>query len=313
MQFFDTIESVPVDFGPTAVTFGKFDGIHVGHQRILDRLLLVASERGLTSAVLSFDRNPLSVLDPGRSPESVISNEQKRELLAAASVEALLQLPFDREFSTHSAEAFIDEVIVGALHAKIVLVGPDTRFGRGGAGDFDRLVDFGESRDFEVRRLPLSVDENGEAVSSTRIRSYLSAGDVENAGRLLGRRPVVRAEVVHGQERGRTLGFPTANLSPTLEGFIPADGVYAGFLVVDGVRMPAAISIGDNPTFVGVPARQVEAHVLDADLDLYGKVVEVEFVGYIRGQVKYESLETLIAQIHKDTVEVRAVLRSVDA
>ena len=313
MRFYDSLGAVPADFGPSAVTFGKFDGIHVGHQRILEQLLEVSAEHGLTSTVLTFDRNPLSVLDPARTPERVISNAQKRELLAAASVEAMLELPFDREFSTHSAEAFVDEVIVGALHAQIVLVGPDTRFGRGGAGNFDRLVEFGADRGFEVRRLPLSVDDHGDPVSSTQIRALLAAGDVAHAGRLLGRRPVLRAMVVHGQERGRALGFPTANLSPDLEGLIPADGVYAGFVVVDGERMPAAISIGDNPTFEGVPARQVEAHVLDADLDLYDRIVEVEFVRYIRGQVKYETLDKLIAQIHADTVEVRAVLGTVVA
>jgi riboflavin kinase/FMN adenylyltransferase len=313
MRFYDSLGAVPADFGPSAVTFGKFDGIHVGHQRIVDRLLAVAAERGLTSTVLTFDRNPLSVLDPARSPESVISNAQKRDLLAAAAVDAMLELPFDREFSTHTAEDFVDDVIVGALHAKVVLVGPDTRFGRGGTGDFDGLVAFGADRGFEVQRLPLSVDESGDTVSSTRIRSLLAAGDVSNAARLLGRRPSVRAVVVHGQERGRALGFPTANLAPDLEGFIPADGIYAGYVLLDGQRMPAAISIGNNPTFEGVPARQVEAHILDADLDLYGRVVVVEFVEYIRGQVKYEDLDTLIAQIRQDTVGVRAVLAAVAA
>lgn len=308
MDFYTSLAQVPTDFGPSAVTFGKFDGIHVGHRGVIADLVLLAETRSLTPTVLTFDRNPLSLLAPERCPESVISRRQKRELLELAGVDAVLEIAFDREFSRRTAEDFVDRVIVGTLHAQLVLVGPETRFGAGGAGTFDTLVALGEARGVEVRSHGLVSTGDAQVVSSTRIRALLADGDVVGATRLLGRVPSVRAEVVHGQRRGRELGYPTANLSPDLEGFIPADGVYAGYLTWRGRRMPAAISIGDNPTFEGVPARQVEAYVIDEDLDLYDEVVEVEFVERLRGQLKFDSLEPLIAQMAHDTQRARELL-----
>ncbi|MBC7723651.1 MAG: bifunctional riboflavin kinase/FAD synthetase [Burkholderiaceae bacterium] len=308
MRFFTSFDGIPADVGPAAVTFGKFDGMHTGHRTVIGTLRAAAAERGLSSTVLTFDRNPLALLDPPRCPESIVSNDQKRELIAAAGVDTMLQLPFDRVLSSMSATDFVETIIVGALRAKVVLVGPGTRFGSRGAGDFALLVALGERHGFEVRQLELHRDPDGLPVSSTRIRTLLAEGHVAAAGRLLGRHPSVRSMVVHGQQRGRALGYPTANLAPNLEGFIPADGVYAGLLTVDGQKMPSAVSIGNNPTFEGVPEKQVEAHVLDADLDLYDHIVELEFVDFIRGMVKYSTLEALIAQMGDDTERVRSVL-----
>ncbi len=308
MRFFDALDAVPSEFGPSAVTFGKFDGVHLGHRGVIDQLIGLARQHSLDATVLTFDRNPLSLLAPEKCPESVISTRQKRELLAGAGVDATVEIPFDRAFSLLTAEQFVDTVLSRALHAKLVLVGPETRFGAGGAGTFDTLVELGGQRGIEVVSRGLVSTDDAEPVSSTRIRRLLTVGDVAGATRLLGRAHSVRAEVVHGQRRGRELGYPTANLSPELEGFIPADGVYAGYLTWNGRRMPAAISVGDNPTFIGVPARQVEAYVIDEDLDLYDEIVEVTFVERLRGQLKFDALEPLIEQMARDTQRARDLL-----
>lgn len=313
MQFFDSLNSIPAGFGPTAVTFGKFDGMHVGHRHVLDALFSVANERGLEPAAITFDRNPLSLLAPERCPEAIASNDQKHELFERTGLGTLVQLPFDPALSSMTAQEFVRRVLVDALDARVVLVGPGTRFGAGGKGDFALLTRLGAELGFDVRQLEPRLDDGAGRVSSTRIRELLADGDVAEAGRLLGRHPSVRSMVVHGQQRGRAMGYPTANLSPALEGFIPADGVYAGRLTVDGVTMPAAISIGNNPTFEGVPERQVEAHVLDEDLDLYDRIVEVEFVDRIRGMAKFDSLDELIAQMGQDTLDVRGVLARANA
>ncbi|MEY2847493.1 MAG: hypothetical protein RI885_158 [Actinomycetota bacterium] len=305
MLYASALDQLPADLGSTAVTFGKFDGIHLGHRAVVDELVSLAGERSLVSTVLTFDRNPLSLLAPERSPERVVSSRQKRRLLAEAGVALTVEIPFDREFSLLTAEQFVDTVLIGALNAALVLVGPETRFGAGGAGSFDTLAALGRERGVEVMSHRLVSAGGSSPVSSTRIRALLTVGDVAGATALLGRVPSVRAEVVHGQRRGRELGYPTANLSPDLEGFIPADGVYAGYLTWNGRRMPAAISVGDNPTFVGVPARQVEAYVIDEDLDLYDEIVEVEFVKRLRGQLKFDALEPLIAQMALDTQRAR--------
>ncbi len=328
MEYFSSLDDVPADFGPSAVTFGKFDGLHLGHRAVIAELLALASAADLTATVLTFDRNPLALLDPDRCPDSIASPRQKRELLADAGVRAVLEVPFDRSFSALSAEEFIERVIVETLHARIVLVGPDPRFGRGGLGHLDTLIESGRRYGFEVRSVAPAADgasTNPEArISSTRIRGLIADGRVADAAELLGRVPSVRAVVVHGQKRGRGLGYPTANLAPRPEGMIPADGVYAGYLTATtassasgtgahsdggaatiGERMPAAISIGNNPTFDGVPARQVEAYVLDRDLDLYGAEVEVEFVERVRGMVRFDSLDELIERMGEDTEQVR--------
>jgi riboflavin kinase / FMN adenylyltransferase len=308
MLFFTSLADVPADFGPSAVTIGKFDGLHTGHRSVLRAVRDTAKAAGLTSAVLTFDRNPLSVLAPERCPEALVSNEQKRELLADAGIDATVMLHFDRAFSTQSPEQFVQNILVDTLHASIVFVGADFRFGARGAGNVDLLQRLGSSLGFEVQVVDAMSLDGTHRVSATRIRQLLTAGDVIAAARLLGRPHAVRGNVIRGEQRGRALGFPTANLSPKLEGFIPADGVYAGWLTVDGDKLPAAISVGNNPTFDGVPERQVEAHVLDRDLDLYDKTVEVSFVSRIRGMKKFDGVHALVAQIGRDVSQVRALL-----
>ncbi|GAB3030499.1 bifunctional riboflavin kinase/FAD synthetase [Parafrigoribacterium mesophilum] len=308
MLFVTSLSDVPADFGPSAVTIGKFDGLHTGHRSVLQAVRDAAQDAGLTSTVLTFDRNPLSVLAPERAPDPLVSNEQKRELLADAGIAATVMLHFDRAFSTQSPQQFVQRILVDALHARIVFVGADFRFGAGGAGSVALLQQLGPTLGFQVTVVEAMSLDGTHRVSATRIRQLLADGDVAGAAHLLGRPHAVRGTVIRGEQRGRTLGFPTANLSPKLEGFIPADGVYAGLLTVDGQQLPAAISVGNNPTFDGVPERQVEAHVLDRDLDLYDKTVEVSFVSRIRGMKKFAGIDALVAQIGRDVSQVRALL-----
>jgi riboflavin kinase/FMN adenylyltransferase len=309
MEYFSSLADLPRDFGPSAVTIGKFDGVHAGHRRVIKQLCDSAKAAGLVSTVLTFDRHPLALLDPEKVPTSLTSNEQKRSVLESTGVDAVVMVEFTREFSQLSAEDFIQRVLVDAVHARLVFVGSDFRFGRDGLGTVDLLIERGRQNGFEVRIIEPVRPEGDRVISSTWVRDLLSAGRVDEAAKLLERRPTVRGEVVHGEQRGRKLGYPTANLSANLEGFIPADGVYAAFATVDGRTMPAAVSIGNNPTFVGVPDRQVEAHILDEDLDLYGKTMEVSFVEYIRGMAKFASVEELVSQIALDEQRVREILQ----
>ena len=308
MQFWDTLADVPADFGPSAVTIGKFDGVHVGHRAVIDLLEEVAVAEGLTATVVTFDRHPLAVLQPDRVPTALVSNRQKRELLDQAGVAATLMLTFDDELRTLSPTDFVDRILVGALHARVVFVGDDFRFGVRGSGTVATLRELSASRGFRV----VSIDDvrpgGDRRASSTWIRELLGSGRVREAAALLGREPAVRGVVVHGEQRGRELGFPTANLAPHSEGFVPADGVYAARVLVDDVVYPAAVSVGNNPTFDGVPAKQVEAHLLDVTLDLYGREVTVLFVDWVRGNVRFEGLEALIEHIAADVHRTREIL-----
>jgi riboflavin kinase/FMN adenylyltransferase len=313
VKVYTTVEELPDGFGPSAVTIGKFDGVHTGHRAVIARLREVAAERGLTTAVITFDRNPLELVAPEKCPSSLVSNEQKLDLLAGTGVDATLMLTFDRALADLPPEEFVHRILVDRLHAAAVLVGSDFRYGARGAGDVELLRELGEKYGFEVVLIDDVRPEHGRRVSSTWIRELLADGDVRHAARLLGHVPTVRGLVVHGAKRGRELGFPTANLSPESEGLIPADGVYAGWLTDGGERYPAAISVGNNPTFEGVPQKQVEAYVLDRELDLYGHRVEVSFVERIRGMVAYSGIEPLIAQIADDVERARGILTAESA
>ena len=312
MRVFTDLDSVPADIGRTAVTIGKFDGVHAGHRAVIRQLLGVADAQSLASVVVTFDRHPLALLSPGNCPATLVGTERKIELLSSTGVDAALVLAFDRAFADQTPEEFVSRMLVDALHAKIVLVGSDFRFGARGAGDVGLLRELGRQHGFEVQLIDDVRLDGDRRVSSTWIRELLRDGDVEGAAELLGHIPTVRGMVVHGAKRGRELGFPTANLSPESQGLIPADGVYAGWLTDDGVRYPAAISVGNNPTFTGVPQKQVEAFVLDEDIDLYDHVVDVEFTHRIRGMVKYTGVGPLIEQMNDDVVRVRELLAQTD-
>lgn len=308
MIFYPSLAEVPVDFGPSAVTIGKFDGVHAGHRSVIERLRSEAEADGLVSTVLTFDRHPLALLKPELCPESLTSNEQKRGVLETTGIDAMVVIQFTREFSLQEPEDFVKHVLVDVLHARLVFVGEDFRFGRQGLGTVDLLVRLGAEYGFEVRLIDALRPTGDRVISSSWIRDLLSDGRVSEAATLLGRLPSVRAIVVQGEHRGRELGYPTANLAQDVEGYIPADGVYAAYATVDGRTIPAAVSIGNNPTFAGVRDKQVEAYLLDVDLDLYGKTVEVSFVDYIRGMEKFPGVRELVAQITLDEARVRELL-----
>lgn len=308
MQFYPSLAAVPAGFGPSAVTIGKFDGVHAGHREVIDEMRTAAESAGLVSTVLTFDRHPLALLNPERAPLSLMSNGQKRDVLESLGIDAMVMMEFTTEFSRQSPEDFIEQVLDRLLDARLVFVGPDFRFGRQGSGSIGFLSELGKDHGFEVRSVGAVKPDGQRSISSTWIRDLMSEGRVREAAVLLDRLPSVRGVVVRGEQRGRALGYPTANLSADLEGFIPADGVYAARVTVDGRTMPSAVSIGNNPTFVGVPDKQVEAHILDADLDLYGKTLEVAFVDFVRGMAKFDSVDDLVTQMVLDEARVREVL-----
>jgi riboflavin kinase / FMN adenylyltransferase len=313
VQFFDGLGQVPAGFGPSAVTIGKFDGLHIGHRSVLQQLRELADKRGLTSTVVTFDRNPLQLLAPEKCPDALVGNAQKRELLAGAGVDATLMLHFDRALADESPELFIESVLTGALHAQVVLCGADFRFGSRGAGDVELLRRVGIANGFDVVILDdVRVDglSGPRRASATWVRELLAEGRVREAAALLGRLPSIRSTVVHGEQRGRELGYPTANLDPAIEGYLPADGVYATWAKIDGVSYGSATSIGNNPTFDGIPQHQVETHLFDQRLDLYDRPIELQFVDYLRPMNKFASTDALTEQLRDDDARIRQILAS---
>lgn len=295
---------------PSAVTIGKFDGVHIGHQRILEQLRALAEPESpggqrLAVTVVTFDRNPLEVVRPDIAPIPLVSLEHKVELLEAAGADRVVVIPFTRETASQPAEEFAERVLFDGLGARVLLVGDDFRFGFKGAGTPALLRELAEPRGARVESIDDICFTDGRRVSSTWIREALDLGRIEEANSMLGRRHVLRGDVVRGFQRGKALGFPTANLGAPVEGFIPADGVYAAIAHVDAGTFMAAVSIGDNPTFDGVQAKTVEAYLLDVDLDLYDRPIALELVDFVRPMHRFEGLDQLIAQMHRDVEQTR--------
>lgn len=308
MKIFRTVAEVyPPDaqYAGTAVTIGKFDGLHTGHTAILRRLAEIAEQRNLRTIAITFEQNPLSVLRPELCPPALSSPQQRLEWLDQAGVHAVAMIPFNREFAQLSPEEFVQNILVDSLRAGYVIVGSDYRFGNGGQGTVDTLRELGEKYAFEVEVVEDVIGDAGRRVSSTMVREALVEGNVTHATELLGRFPRVTGVVVQGDARGREIGFPTANIGGEIEGFVPADGVYAGWLVNEETTYPAAISIGTNPTFEGERDRRVEAYVIDHTLDLYGARVHIDFVKFLRTTLKFESVDELIERMHVDVLDAR--------
>jgi len=303
------LDAVPADWGRSAVTIGVFDGVHRGHRAVIDRMVAEARPAGLTPVVVTFDPHPLEVVRPGTHPELLSTLDHRLDLLAELGVAATLVLPFTTEFSRLSAAEFVRLVLVDTLHAGQVVVGSNFRFGHKAAGTVAQLSLLGADYGFEVIGLDLVPSASGtEPVSSTAIRVAVAAGDMATATAGLGRPHRIEGTVVEGDRRGRDLGYPTANLAPIEHAGIPADGVYAGWLVVAGQALPAAISIGTNPTFDGTE-RRVEAYVLDRDdLDLYGQHVAMDFAERLRETVRFESVEALLEQMSADVTQARQLV-----
>lgn len=297
---------LPTQIAGTAIAIGKFDGLHLGHQQLLHELLDYSDEAGLVPVVITFDRHPKALLDPENCPRSITGPRQQAGLMSDAGVEVLLTLPFTSELANLSPKDFIEQAI-SPLGAQMVFVGQGFRFGNHGAGTSDDLRELGPQYGFRVREVA-NVEVAGRKISSTDLREILDAGKVEVASMLLGRNHQVTGIVEHGRKLGRTLGFPTANISRSAEGYLPGDGVYAGYLYAEGVRYPAAHSVGTNDTVGEVP-KILESHVIGrTDLDLYDQEVRCEFVAQVRGWAKFASLEELIAQIAVDVKQASEIL-----
>jgi riboflavin kinase/FMN adenylyltransferase len=301
-----TIE-IPKGLPEASITIGKFDGIHLGHQQLIAETIESAEEHALMPVVVTFDRHPHSVLSPGTEPQALIGQTQKTELLDQAGIELVLNLPFDEYLSKLTPEEFVQTVLVDALKARIITIGEGFRFGVDQQGDVETLRELGLKLGFMVRVIPHYLVD-GEIVSTSRIRSLLLEGNVKEAAKLLGRLHSTQGIIEHGLKIGRQIGFPTANMSRSAEGFLPLDAVYAGWLYADGERYMSALSVGINETFEAVP-RLLEAHVIDVqDLDLYDKVVTVEYVDFIRHAAKFDGVESLVAEINNDLDKIRSIL-----
>jgi riboflavin kinase/FMN adenylyltransferase len=306
------LAEVPSDWGACVATIGEFDGVHRGHQRVVERAREIAQSRSLPVVTITFDPHPDEVIRPGSHPPLLTTARRRSELLAGLGADAVFVLPFNLEFSRLSPDEFVRVVLSERLHAAAVVVGENFRFGHKATGDVPMLAQLGEKYDFTAEGVPLLVDD-GVTISSTYIREQLAAGDVAAAARALGRPHRVEGIVVRGHMRGRGLGFPTANLETPPHTATPADGVYAGWLTrldLDGAevsRWPAAISVGTNPTF-GAGERTVEAYALDRDdLDLYGTHAAIDFTARLRGTERFDSVEALITQMHEDVNQARAL------
>ncbi len=298
----------------TAVTIGAFDGVHLGHRRVIAAIDALAQQRDLQTVVVTFDRHPASVVRPESAPLLLTDLDQKLELLERCGVDFVYVVHFDEARATETAPEFVHEVLADRLGARIVIVGEDFHFGHRRAGDVALLRTMGAELGFEVIGHEL-VDEaghaaDGEPVSSTRIRRALADGDLAAANAMLGRPHEVRGVVGHGDARARELGFRTANVAVPEAICLPADGIYAGWYITpDDQRHPTAISLGRRPTFYEfADTSLLEAHLIGFDGDLYGQAARVQFVEHLRDELKFDSVDALIEQMTRDVARAAAVL-----
>ena len=310
------LEDLPGGWGRCVATIGVFDGIHLGHQELINRAVTLASDRGIQSVLLTFDPHPSEVVRPGSHPAQLTTLHRKAELVESLGIDVFCVLPFTPELSKMPSDEFVHEILIDKLHAAAVVVGENFRFGHKAAGSVATLTQLGQRFGFAVEGAKLVTVPNhraGEEItfSSTYIRACINAGDVTAAAAALGRPHRLEGIVVRGDRRGHELGFPTANLSTPRYAAIPADGVYACRFSLRGAPdrapLPAAVSVGTNPTFSG-RERRVEAFVLDVDEDFYGQRVGVDFVAKLRDMEKFESTEALVEEMHRDVRRTRELL-----
>ncbi|WP_052172871.1 bifunctional riboflavin kinase/FAD synthetase [Nocardia sp. BMG111209] len=316
MQRWRSLDDVPADWGRCVLTIGVFDGVHRGHAQLISRAVKSAAVRGVPSVLMTFDPHPMEVIRPGSHPAQLTTLTRRAELVEELGVDVFVVMPFTQEFMKLTPAEYAHDLLVEKLHVLEVVVGDNFTFGRRAAGTIESMRDLGTRFGYEVDGVRL-IGEHTVTFSSTYIRACVDAGDMAAAAEALGRPHRVEGVVVHGDGRGRQLGFPTANVAPPNHAAIPADGVYAawftvltperGGIMLAGERRMAAVSVGTNPTFSG-RTRTVEAFVLDADLDLYGQHVAVDFVEHLRTMDRFESIEALVAEIDRDVVRTREVL-----
>lgn len=306
MQRWRGLEAVPTGWGRSVVTVGVFDGVHLGHQQLISRTVERGRARGLPTVLVTFDPHPAELIRPGSHPARLTSLRRRADLVAELGVDAFCVLPFTPEMQRMEPAAFAHEVLVERLHAAEVVVGSNFTFGHHAAGDVPMLTAFGARFGFAVQGLDL-ISDDGVTFSSTYIRACIDAGDVAAAAAALGRPHRIEGVVVHGDHRGRELGFPTANVATAAWTALPADGVYAGHFVLGDRSLPSAISVGTNPTFSG-RERTVEAYVLDVAEDFYGFDVGLDLEHWLRGQERFDDVDELLAQMARDVQQTRALL-----
>jgi len=307
MMLHHSLDSLRGRLREPVATIGNFDGLHRGHQAILDQVLTRARALGGTSLVITFDPHPLKILAPERAPKMILTPTQKLRRIEEAGIDAVLVLPFDTSLAAVTAEAFVTDYLWHGLELKEVYVGANFNFGHGRAGNADLLVTLCERLCLRAGKVA-EVRFLGSPVSSSRIRRAVQAGEVELTRELLGRPFAVEGTVGHGAGRGAGLGFPTANLLPRNE-LIPQDGVYVTQAVLDGRPVPSVTNIGSRPTFAD-QAFVVETHLLDAGGDLYGRMLEIAFLARLRQELRFDSPQALVEQVRRDIERAREFFRS---
>lgn len=301
------VDQIPSGWGRCVITIGVFDGVHRGHQALIRAAVAEGKRLGLPTVVMTFDPHPASVVRQGQHPALLSTLRRRSELVEGLGADVFLVLPFTPEVSAIPAESFVHDILVSQLHAAVIVVGRNFRFGHHRAGTVETLEQLGPQFGFSAIGMGL-VGADELTVSSTYVRACVAAGDVVAAQAALGRPHRIDGFVVHGEGRGGTqLGYPTANLDPEPFSAVPADGIYAGWFILGSRRSPAAISIGTNPTFSG-RERTVEAFVLDEGGNFYGRRVGLEFVERLRGMEQFDSIDELIAQIGRDVERTREIL-----
>jgi riboflavin kinase/FMN adenylyltransferase len=305
---FRGLDEVPSSIRPTVVSIGVFDGVHRGHQALMRTVLDEAHELNATPVVVTFDRHPLAVISPGNEPPQITTLTQRARAMGALGIAALVVLHFDDHLRNMEPDEFIRTVLVDALGCEHVVVGANFRFGHNQAGTIETLSDLGKKFGFGVTIFALQTDDENEVVSSSLIRLHIAEGEMEQVAADMDRPYRLEGTVEHGASRGRDLGFPTANLQLAEKVILPKLGVYAGWLWWRGEKYPAVMNVGLNPTFGDRDTPIVEAYVIDFDQSLYGEPVEIDFIHRLRDELKFDAVDALVEQMHKDVEEGRRVL-----
>ncbi len=316
MRVVNDLSTPPWPDERSVITIGAYDGVHRGHRAVIDHVRRRAADLGARSVVVTFDRHPASIVRPESAPCLLTSAEQKLDLLAGTGVDAVAVVPFDEAQAAETPESFVERVLVRGLRTQLVVVGEDFHFGHNREGNVDLLRKLGADAhfDFDVEPIGLlpRVDGVDEPISSTAIRRALAGGDITRANEMLGHPFEARGIVVRGDERGRLLGFPTANVEVPNRGCRAADGVYAGWYVrPSGAVHPCAINLGRRPTFYEHADHSLlEAHLLDFDGDLYGEPAVVRFTHFLRSERKFDGIDALVAQLRADVEHARGLLEA---
>ncbi len=299
MKVIESLENIPLLDNKLVVALGNFDGVHIGHRHLLKEMIDFSLQTDTVPAVFLFHPHPQKVLDPANAPKLLLDLEKKIEIFESLNIEIAFIIPFNMEIASFTPEEFVEEIMLRKLRVQGVFVGFNYRFGRGATGTPELLIQYGNKYHFTVKVIP-PITLHGTLVSSTRIRDLLNSGDIQKARELLGYWPLLRGKIIRGDQRGRTLGFPTANIDLPDDLIVPCSGVYAGQALLEGKRYPAVVNIGYHPTFYNTKDKLIEAHLLGYQGSAYGKKIEIELYQKLREEKKFPVVEELVRQIKKD-------------